>query len=164
MHVQFPTKPCTVACWDDVAAEANPALDASAQIAIAVMAEQRSQRIIVNPPRAAAVRYAMHALPWLGALASNGVPWAFWTNYLIALATVAIILCGLYALARRFARGRGLAATNRGMIAVLESTMLAPHASVHVVRVGRRYLLIGAGGATLSTLADVAPGDDVEAS
>jgi flagellar biogenesis protein FliO len=89
------------------------------------------------------------------------MPWSFWTNYVLALATVAVVLAGLFVLTRRLARARVLASTERRLVTVLESTMLAQHASVHVVRVGGRYLFVGVGNAALSTLLELSR-DEIE--
>ena len=83
------------------------------------------------------------------------MPRSFWTNYALALATVALMLAGLHMLARRIARGRSFGSANRRLVTVIESTMLSQHASVHVVKVGARYLVIGAANAALSTLAEI---------
>ena len=88
--------------------------------------------------------------------------WGFWVNYFLALSIVALMLGGLYIIVRGLARGRVFASANRRMVTVLESTMLSQHASVHVVKVGARYLLVGGSNGNVSTLAEL-PGDEVEA-
>jgi flagellar biogenesis protein FliO len=86
----------------------------------------------------------------------------FWLNYFLALVVIALMLAGLYAVVRGFARGRVLAMSDRRMVSVLESTVVSQHASLHVVKVGKRYLLIGGGNAQLATLAEL-PAEDIEA-
>jgi flagellar biogenesis protein FliO len=82
------------------------------------------------------------------------MPWSFWEAYVLKLLILAAVLAALYALGRRlqgaklFSRGAGRYVT------VVESTMLSQHAAVHLLRVGRRYLLIGAGNAGLFKLAE----------
>jgi flagellar biogenesis protein FliO len=87
--------------------------------------------------------------------------WGFWTNYFLALTIVALMLGGLYVLARGLARGRVFASADRRLVTVLETTMLSQHVLVHVVKVGARYLLIGGSNGSISTLAELAP-DEVD--
>ncbi len=87
----------------------------------------------------------------------------FWFNYFVALLVVALMLGGLYVVVRGFARGRVIASADRRLISVLESTMLSQHGSLHVVKVGSRYLLVGGGQhASPSTLAEL-PADEIDA-
>jgi flagellar biogenesis protein FliO len=88
--------------------------------------------------------------------------WGFWLNYFLALTIVALMLGGLYIIVRSLARGRVFALANRRMVTVLESTALSQHASVHVVKVGQRYLLVGGSNGNVSMLAEL-PNDDVDA-
>jgi flagellar biogenesis protein FliO len=88
--------------------------------------------------------------------------WSFWINYFLALSIVALMLGGLYIIVRGLARGRTFASANRRMVTVLESTMLSQHSSVHVVKVGQRYMLVGGSNGNVSMLAEL-PSDDVEA-
>jgi flagellar biogenesis protein FliO len=87
--------------------------------------------------------------------------WSFWVNYFLALTIVALMLGGLYMIVRGLARGRVFASADRRMVTVLESTMLSQHASVHVVKVGARYMLVGGSNGHVSMLADL-PNDEVE--
>jgi flagellar biogenesis protein FliO len=86
----------------------------------------------------------------------------FWLNYALALVVVALMLGGLYIIVRGLARGRLLVSADRRLVTVLESTMLAQHVSVHVVKAGSQYLLIGGGQGHVNTLAQL-PADEVEA-
>lgn len=86
----------------------------------------------------------------------------FWFNYIMALVVVALMLGGLYALVRGLSRGRILLSANRRLVTVLESTQLAQHAAVHVVKAGTRYYLIGATSGGLNALAEL-PNDEVDA-
>jgi flagellar biogenesis protein FliO len=88
--------------------------------------------------------------------------WSFWVNYFLALTIVALMLGGLYIIVRGLARGRVFASAGRRMVTVLESTMLSQHASVHVVKVGGRYMLVGGSNGHVSLLAEL-PNDEVEA-
>ena len=85
----------------------------------------------------------------------------FVTHYLVALATVALVLAALYAFGR-YARRRGFALPFAGRlppnvrrITIVETTMLAPQAYVHVVKAGDRYLLIGATAASVTLLSEI---------
>jgi flagellar biogenesis protein FliO len=69
----------------------------------------------------------------------------FWLQYLFALLVVALMLGGLYAVVRGLARGRLIASTDRRLVTVLESTPLAQHTALHVIKVGSRYYLVGGG-------------------
>ena len=87
----------------------------------------------------------------------------FWLNYFVALLVVALMLGGLYAVVRGLARGRVLASADRRLVSVLESTVLSQHGSVHVVKVGSRYFLLGGGSqASPSTLAEL-PAEEIDA-
>ena len=85
----------------------------------------------------------------------------FWVQYVGALLVVALLLGGLYAVVRGLARGRVLASAERRLLTVLESTMLSQHAAVHVVKVGKRYVIIGASNGNVSMLGDL-PTEEVE--
>jgi|SRR5579862_3390207 len=88
--------------------------------------------------------------------------WGFWFNYFLALGIVALMLAGLYLIVRGLARGRVFASANRRMVTVLESTMLSQHVSVHVVKVGAKYFLIGGSNGAVSNLTEL-PADEVDA-
>lgn len=90
-----------------------------------------------------------------------GVSSGFWSNYILALVVVGLMLVGLWVVVRGIARGRVLVSADRRLVTVLESTMLSQHVSLHVVKVGARYLLVGGGNAQVSTLAEL-PIDEVE--
>ncbi len=84
---------------------------------------------------------------------------SFWINYFLALAVVALLLGGLWMIVRGLARGRLVASAGRRMVTVLESTALAQHVAVHVVKVGTRYLLVGGSSGNVSTLAELEPAE-----
>lgn len=86
----------------------------------------------------------------------------FWFQYTAALLVVALMLGGLYALVRGLARGRVLASADRRLVTVVESTALAQHTAMHVVKVGKKYFLIGAGNGHVSTLGEL-PAEEVDA-
>ena len=77
--------------------------------------------------------------------------------YVWALALVALLLLGLTFGARWLNRGRLVAATRTRLVTVIESTYLAQHVTVHVVKVGDRYYLVGGGSAGVTHIADVPP-------
>ncbi|BDE06035.1 hypothetical protein WPS_13110 [Vulcanimicrobium alpinum] len=59
-------------------------------------------------------------------------------------------------------RRRLVASTGKRLVTVVESTFLAPNVTVHVMKVGDRYYLVGAGSAGLTRIDDV-EGEVVEA-
>ena len=87
---------------------------------------------------------------------------SFLLHYFLTLTVVALMLAGLYVVIRGLARGRLIASADRRLVAVLESTVVSQHASLHVVKVGARYLLIGGGSAQLTLLSELPP-EDVDA-
>jgi flagellar biogenesis protein FliO len=58
-------------------------------------------------------------------------------------------------------RSRIVAASGRRLVTVVESTFLAQNVTVHVVKVGDRYYLVGGGSAGVTHIADV-PSDAVD--
>jgi flagellar biogenesis protein FliO len=62
---------------------------------------------------------------------------------------------------RSLNRGRIVAATGRRLVTVVESTFLAQNVTLHVVKVGDRYYLVGGGSAGVTHIADV-PADVVD--
>lgn len=87
---------------------------------------------------------------------------AFWFQYIFALVVVALMLGGLYAVARGLTRGRVLLSANKRMVTVLESTALSQHSALHVVKVGSRYMLVGgSNNGSVSAVAEL-PSDEVE--
>jgi flagellar biogenesis protein FliO len=87
------------------------------------------------------------------------VPAGFWIAYVEKLAIAGIVLGLLYLLARVLRHGRFLG--RPGRIALIESATLAPHAALHLVRVGSRYFLIGS-AAQVGLLAELAPREVAE--
>ena len=72
-----------------------------------------------------------------------------------------MLLVGLTYVVRMLNRSRIVAATGRRLVTVVESTALAQNMTVHVVKVGDRYYLIGGGSAGVTHIADV-PSDAVD--
>jgi len=73
------------------------------------------------------------------------------------LALVAV--CGLAWAALRVASRGGFLRVRPRHITVLEHTSLGPRRALYLVRVGGRTLLLGASDASVSTLAELGPGD-----
>jgi len=88
--------------------------------------------------------------------------WPFWAAYGLRLVAAALVLAALYALARAL-RGARLRGSAKRCVAIVETTMLAPQATLHLLRVGERYLLIGSASAGISLLAELEPGDVLNA-
>jgi flagellar biogenesis protein FliO len=82
-------------------------------------------------------------------------------QYILALLVVALMLFGLYTVVRALGRGRLVTATDRRLVTVIESTFLAQNTTLHVVKVGERYYLIGGGAGHVNTLAEV-PAEHVD--
>jgi flagellar biogenesis protein FliO len=85
----------------------------------------------------------------------------FWLRYALDMVVVALMLGGMYAVVRGIARGRVIVSTRRRIVTVLESTMLSQHNAIHVVKVGSRYLLLGAGNGHVTALGELSS-EDVE--
>jgi len=81
----------------------------------------------------------------------------FWATYFERLAIVALVLVAVYFLGRKLRETRFFARAGR-RLRVIESAMLSPHATLHIVQVGCRYFLIGSGSAGPTRLADVTTG------
>ncbi len=71
------------------------------------------------------------------------------------------MLLALYYVVRGLAQGRLVLSTNRKLLTVVESTQLAQHVTMHVVKIANRYYLVG-GGQSGVTLIDEVPADVVE--
>jgi flagellar biogenesis protein FliO len=82
-------------------------------------------------------------------------------QYILALLVVALMLFGLYTVVRALGRGRLVTSSDKRLVTVVESTFLAQNTTLHVVKVGERYYLLGGGSGHVSTLAEV-PSEQVE--
>jgi flagellar biogenesis protein FliO len=87
---------------------------------------------------------------------------SFWANYALALALVAIMLAGLAFAGRFLKRTASRAHAGGRFVCVVESAMLSPHASLHVVKAGRGYLLIGVTNASICRLAEIDASDSFD--
>ncbi|MGA8576429.1 MAG: flagellar biosynthetic protein FliO [Candidatus Cybelea sp.] len=85
------------------------------------------------------------------------MPANFWASYVAKLAIVALGVAVLYLLARKLRQARFLGDIGR-CVRLVESTALSQHAALHVVRVGRRYFLIGS-STGVDLLAELRPSD-----
>lgn len=83
---------------------------------------------------------------------------AFWASYFERLAIVGIVLLAVYFLARKLRETRLFRRGGR-RLNVVESTILSPHTALHLVRVERRYFLIGSGTNGVTRLAEIEEGD-----
>lgn len=79
----------------------------------------------------------------------------FWTQYLLALAVVGLMLFGLYSVVRGLTRGRMLAANGRRLLGVVDSIALSQNTTLHVVKAGGRYLIVGGGAGHLSAMGEL---------
>jgi flagellar biogenesis protein FliO len=78
-------------------------------------------------------------------------------TYVWALALVALMLLALTYGVRLLNRGRIVAAAGKRLVTVVESTQLAQHVTVHVLKVADRYYLVGGGSAGVTHIADIPP-------
>jgi flagellar biogenesis protein FliO len=85
----------------------------------------------------------------------------FWVKYILLLVVVGLMLFGLYAILRGLSRGRLLATTDPRLISVVESIFVSQNTTLHVVKIGSQYLLVGGGVGHLATLGEL-PAEDVE--
>lgn len=83
---------------------------------------------------------------------------SFWAAYVEKLAIVALVLAGLYALARGLRSARFFARSGR-RVSLMETTMLSQHAALHVVRAGSRHFLIGSAAGGVSRIAELDASD-----
>ena len=86
---------------------------------------------------------------------------AFVLQVVWAFALVALLLAGMIYLARAFQRSRITGVLGRRLITTIESTALAQNVTVHVVRVGDKYFLVGGGSAGVNLLAEL-PASEIE--
>ena len=85
----------------------------------------------------------------------------FIVQYVLALVVVALMLFGLYTVVRALGRGRLVASADRRLVTIVESTFLAQNTTLHVVKVGEQYYLIGGGAGHVNNLGEV-PAAQVE--
>jgi flagellar biogenesis protein FliO len=85
-----------------------------------------------------------------------------WAGYVLKLAIAALLLAGIWLVTRRLGRARFAVLGERRFLRVVESALLAPHLSLHVVKAGARYFLVGGASANVAALAELAA-EDVEA-
>ena len=78
-------------------------------------------------------------------------------QYLLALLVVALMLFGLYTIVRALGRGRLIAASDKRLVSVIESTFVSQNTTLHVVKVADKYFLIGGGAGHLTTLGEISP-------
>jgi flagellar biogenesis protein FliO len=72
-----------------------------------------------------------------------------------AFALVTLLLLGLTYIVRALSRGRVVIAANRKLVTVVESTFLAQNVTLHVVKVGESFYLVGGGSAGVTKIDDV---------
>jgi flagellar biogenesis protein FliO len=72
-----------------------------------------------------------------------------------AFALVALLLGALTYVVRLLSRGRLVVAANRKLVSVVESTFVAANVTLHVIKVGERYYLVGGGSAGITKIDEV---------
>ncbi len=87
----------------------------------------------------------------------------FAAHYLFGLLTVAVLLCVLWFVPRAVRRRSFGPGNDRRLVRVVQSALLSPDATVHVVKIAERYYALGGGHGHLCVLCEV-PADTVMAS
>ncbi|MDI3340344.1 MAG: flagellar biosynthetic protein FliO [Sphaerobacter sp.] len=90
---------------------------------------------------------------------SSGSLWTLWLSMIIPLA---VVILAAYALLRglRYLNARvGAPASAGRTLEALETLSLGPHGTVHLIRIGERVVVVGAGGQQLSFLTELSPED-----
>jgi flagellar biogenesis protein FliO len=72
-----------------------------------------------------------------------------------AFALVALLLVGMTYVVRALSRGRLIVAANRKLVTVIESTFVAQNVTLHVVKVGDRFYLLGGGSGGITKIDEV---------
>ena len=83
------------------------------------------------------------------------MPLAFLGTYLMALLVITLLLFGLYTIVRTLGRGRILAASDKRLVSVIESTFVAQNTTLHIVKIGEKFYAVGGGLGHLSMLCEV---------
>jgi flagellar biogenesis protein FliO len=86
----------------------------------------------------------------------------FLFSYVLALVVVGLMLFGLYAVVRGVSRGRTLGSPEKRLVGVVSSTYVSQNTTIHVVKAGSKYLLVGGGSGQLRALGEI-PAHEVEA-
>jgi flagellar biogenesis protein FliO len=79
------------------------------------------------------------------------------TRMLSALAVIVLVLFGLQAFARIALRTRLAPGGDRRLVHVVETTFLPNAASLHVVKIADRYIVVARSGTAIALLCDIAP-------
>ena len=87
--------------------------------------------------------------------------WTVYVRAATALALVALLLYGMFWVLRLMSQGRFAALTRSRLVVVVESTVLSQNTSVHVVKIARRYFLVGASNGQVALISEL-PSDDIE--
>lgn len=85
------------------------------------------------------------------------VPW--YRSSLVSLAIVLSLVAGVYWLARRLVPS--FRATDSAVLRVVARSAVSPKHNVALLRVGRRFVLVGLSGERIATLAEITDGDEV---
>lgn len=86
---------------------------------------------------------------------------AVWIRAITALALVALLLYALFWAMRLLSQGRLLALGRARLAVVVESTFLSQNTAVHVVKVARRYYLVGASNGHVALITEL-PAEEVD--
>ena len=87
--------------------------------------------------------------------------WTVWLRAIGALALVALLLYLLYWVARFISQGRVVTLGRSRLVSVIESCFLSQNTSVHVVKIGGKYYMVGASAGHVSLISEI-PASEVE--
>lgn len=91
----------------------------------------------------------------VGAAGGSGQAW------LTTVAAMAVVVVAIFLTRWLVRRLGGTPGTSAGCAEVLDRTMLSPRHHLHVVRLGRRVVLVGTGPQGLTTLSEITDSEDV---
>lgn len=78
-------------------------------------------------------------------------------QFVYALVVIVVVLLSLTWLVRFLSRGRLLAGTANKLVSIVESTFLTQHTTLHVVKVGERFYVVGGGQAGITLISELPP-------
>ncbi len=84
----------------------------------------------------------------------------FYLRVVWAFALIALVLYGLTYLVKILGRGRLIVASERRLVSVIESTMVAQNTALHVVKIADKFYLVGGGMGHIALISEL-PADSV---
>jgi len=77
-----------------------------------------------------------------------------------AFALIALVLYGLTYLVKILGRGRLIVSSERRLVSVVESTMIAQNTALHVVKIADKFYLVGGGMGHVALISEL-PADSI---